>query len=635
MFFECSAFAFPINIPNINVPTVNNPEVTCPDGSGATQVTRPIPFFSQSVGTIKCRDAKVYVNGHGWVGPNLYPSFGSLKHRKMRMCSVGGGYYVKHLSKQLSCGVQARLTPRPPNTTHVNPDGSRGFGGGTVPPGVIHAAIVATCPPNDDNDAVCKKTLRDYIEGRVTVATMADRKGLPKSFCKYTDTSVRTGPNGTTGTHPRACKMALRNRDTNTNTGKFITLWHNKKKGGTSLRKRTHRLADLQCVANNIRFQNVCECNSSNYEFDAEDVDNSCFCPGVDSNGNQNLKSDDGMCDDTCPTNASMDVNEADDNKKCKCSYKCPETKNNFIVRVPLNSDSCPVKSAEQVVDAASVAQTCQTPSKTCPDEPPDNHPHVTHSMNQLLQTNSNNQTRCTGIGGIFVEDGGVGYCEKDHICETDSDEKECVSGTVETDHGECSAVGLNQNTINEGCLVRGGTGVHLGFGVYGSPVDTVKTAESDGTCQEGEPWPTENHRGTCTLTDASNRNNATGWSCASYPGTTPAVMLETNPSTCICYGWPTSITQYTCSDGEVQVLKILIVYVQVQNLSKPAAQDIQEPAQAVHLEAVIARTPLGLKVVRLARKNQVQQMLMKLLLFFMGQGELKLDPHVQIVENL
>ena len=507
---------------------------TCP--ATATQVKRTFQFAAP--GAYRCSDARLYQDDHGWTGSYLYPATGSDRHRRMRMCIKGAYVLVSNISKPLSCGVYERHHEQDCKPGYVKPDGTvvTQTDCNNQPinqnpnTGKIAFSIVVTCPPNDNNDQECRDLLTSMMNGKVTVETGADRKGLPESVCTYEGSYtglVRTGPNGTGDYPKKACVLPLVNRDTGARLSTSdllknnVILWADN--NDSRLRRNTHRMADLRCVANNIRFQDICECNNGcGYEFPAGTSQDTCDCPGG------TCKPANGTCP-ACPTDAYLA-----ENGQCKCYCKG----GNIDVAVP-TTGTC---------DPLALCDTTPPPSDKCANEANWNapnsspiHSYVKGPFPALPNNNVNTADRCPD-GGIIVDVSGVDYCETPQICDeagTSNETRNCTSPQekVTAQYGDCVAVG--GGGVNTKCISYTGTGV--------TPV-SIFPANPDGTCSRGWPLNRPDVKGPCTLVDFTQPYDESSWSCSSYPGSQKVLNINTTPLSCACL--ESASTTYICEQG-------------------------------------------------------------------------------------
>ena len=479
----------------------------CPTGS--TLKKRPLSIVNAADYTIECGPARYYSapdrpTGDPWSAAHSPELLYFTNGTPLRMC------WAKAAGSPGAFNVpQSRIT----NWNNC----SRSAG--------THLALRLHVICHSDTDTVCKQTIRDMIEGRVTFQpgqsvtnSSSNRDKYCKKASEYSGNVRRGSQNGLKPEH--VCSVPLYDRiNERLLPGKKITLYTSTRGG---LLGSIHDLFNMQCISNNIKMTNICECNNSDYEFNATEVTNSCFC----SDGST-LKDANGNCTTTeCHSGSVTDLTQTNPNKKCVCSYPCENYPlKRFNVGTRLSSTSCPPNDGTDSDVAAAKAAAegsggiCEPIiPKKCPDENPWRHSYVTQRNDP--QTITQNQG-CADLGAVYVEDGGAGYCEKDHTCPGANEQACNTTGTTTTDHGECVKIG-GGGTV-EVCITEGATA-------------TVPAI--NGKCGQG--WPATLpviHNDPCTHNSVDN-----SWSCPTgfetfFPGGTNTILSNDPSLTCICRG--------------------------------------------------------------------------------------------------
>ncbi len=442
--------------------------------------------------------------------------------------------------------------------------------------GYRNFSLHVICDGNTDGDKACKKTLRDMIEGRVTFKpgqsmTYANRhsyccgRGDSRPHCTAPLRPNRFLKSNNNKPPRHACSVELYDRSAGPpapfTPKKYVTLYTDGSRA--PLFGPYGDLILMQCLADNTDSHDVCECNNSDHEFSADSDEGDCYC--TKSDGTQVLKNNDGSCpvtESTCPQGSSLDKTESDVNRKCVCTYGCPSKPGAyFSVRVALSASACPADSSTNVVakkDSAEMPGGVCEPDTTdggtdggtglCPNEAPWNHPNVTSST--AANTDATDQERCRGTGGVYIEDAGVSYCERDHTCVADTrDIQACTAGTEETDHGACTKIG--GGGVVESCKWLNNP--TLGLTGTSAPMET--TPPVNGMCPLGSyPLNLPNLRGDCTFsppiptdTDKSKESN---WSCSSYINPNSIGVIFRSGDTYKCHCRSGGSVEYVCDGG-------------------------------------------------------------------------------------
>ncbi len=400
----------------------NNPTSSCP--SGSTYVKRPIPITSSY--SISC-DFKSYHRGKD-THESAYPS-STDRSEPLRSCKANLNVEKSLLSNSIYCGQHT---------------------GTNVP-----LTLQTVCPYNDLQQ--CKDELINMIEGRVTFKP-GEVVSRNSSCCKkqWNHCTFATNYYRNNGSLvDNICTKKLYDRTTNLPVHDLFI--PNNKLDRIVLASENGPFADMQCISDNIKYEDMCVCNNGNYEFElGQDFTCEC-CGGVDRDPNT------GNCLPPPPGSPCCNI---------------PVGTSNFIgteINPPITAPGscrckCPNAGMEQTSFLVSnTATACPTTppaeciiNDKCPDEPnwntsdPTNspiHPFVTSKPGQI-----NNADRCKNIGGLFVNTG-VGFCEMDAICEPDVDDIACSSGTEETIHGKCQEVGVMQKVCLYGSHITPGDG--------------------------------------------------------------------------------------------------------------------------------------------------------------------------------
>ena len=388
-------------------------DTTC--SARSTLVKRPIPItssYSISCGTLKYfRDV-----AGGWSNTTLYSNNPAST---LRVCWTILSLNRSDLTNTRYCGL----------TNHTR----RGH--------IVEVGAWVSCPANTNNDQECRNTLTNMVEGKATFPerpSVLDRSSCcgDKNSC-YAINFLNPRVRLSSGAYPRyTCLKALKNRI----NGNFLPLisdrviLYTNAIGG--MMGETQPMWDMQCIADNIKFRNVCECNNGDYEFDVKDVLDTCVCPGGSP------KAADGTCPSgvlSCPADSILK-----DDGNCYCLCK----NGNQDVHVA-TTDTC---------DAPSTcAPTTPIINPKCPNEVNWNHPPGPSPIHPWVTGPTptgaicNNAKRCPD-GGLVREDPlGVDYCYSEQICSEDEiiKKEDCTDSTQSTDYGACKAT---PSSINHLC---------------------------------------------------------------------------------------------------------------------------------------------------------------------------------------
>lgn len=483
-------------------PIGSNPPASCP--ANATKVKRPTPITDNY--TISC-DKRAYRRKNG-SHETVYLRYGHYT-------------YTPHNISQPVHRCVARLNMSGVSLTNRNYCGNVGSG----------LELQAICPYNSNNNQECRDTLMNMIYGRVTFK--AGTIVSPDSSCtKKEDTPgncnfpggnyYRARNRGGGGGHcekvvDNICAKDLYNRVTDAKVGSLSVL-NNKIDmivEGT--------LRDMQCVSDNIKFRNICECNGSDYAFELGE-DSTCLCPDgvtikVDKEGSN--------CSDTCPANSIVEEDG------CRCPCTSGNAQGSFLI--PFNSDSCPASAP--VNPPLSEGAECNVDILECPT-----HPNVQSITSRDL---------CESTETHMV-DGGVDYCEIPKDCTDipglERDPTGCIDKTVTIDHGECKKSGGKFDFL---CKTFHCSDSHSGQGnVYACAVEP----NDDGTCPNNSVPMGPGVIGPCNrvVPGSPGDTDSDGWACTTGVAVLgpPEDLDDRGEETCRCMTYSSSPVVYYCFTG-------------------------------------------------------------------------------------